>query len=554
MNFFVIILGIIFTIFSTAVLSYISMATMIGPWIAPVIVLMSSVILKMGKKFVGQENLNKNIALVQTIGSVGGIVAIGVGFSLPTLYFLDANIFNNLIQKPVSFSIFIAILCFCAGGLGIWLAGCFANSFIKKKNLNFPVSHLIYNMITSQSQQKQAKSMFFGIGASWIICFLKDGFLWTKGILFKVYYLFPNFAGNHIEIILSPMFWAIGFIIGIKVAFPLLIGMISKYLVLYLLNNHSYFLNFNLFLPLSDYDFVIAFCSGLVVSELILGFFKYPLILKQKIRSYSVERLWEKLRSFNEILKQKTYNRTAFTLFFSNIEPAFVLICSTGFLYYLGFGFPSLILLLIFIIVATRQISYIGAKIGFVTFGRFATFIMIPMMLLFSLDFVQITFLCVFFNVCAAAASDLLFDYKVGQLCGISFDEIKRYQWIGLLVASMCIGIFLYILFTSLHIGSPELFAQRGQTRALLIQSLNFDLRVVILGLLYGVILKKIGISPTLVLGGILMPNRITIGLMLGALISKLSGRVKDQFPFWCGIFAGESVWVMFSVISKMFY
>ena len=50
MDFFIIIVGIIFTIFSTAILSYISMATMVGPWIAPIIVLMSSAILKFRRK------------------------------------------------------------------------------------------------------------------------------------------------------------------------------------------------------------------------------------------------------------------------------------------------------------------------------------------------------------------------------------------------------------------------------------------------------------------------------------------------------------------------
>ena len=54
---------------------------------------------------------------------------------------------------------------------------------------------------------------------------------------------------------------------------------------------------------------------------------------------------------------------------------------------------------------------------------------MIPMLLIFKLDAIQITFLCVFFNICAACTTDLLFDYKVGELCNIDFKKIKPYEY-----------------------------------------------------------------------------------------------------------------------------
>jgi hypothetical protein len=204
------------------------------------------------------------------------------------------------------------------------------------------------------------------------------------------------------------------------------------------------------------------------------------------------------------------------------------------------------------IVIATYQIGYLGGQIGLITFGRFATFIMIPMMLMFKLDFVQVTFLCVFFNVCAGVASDLLFDYKVGQLCQIDFKVIRRYQWIGLIVASLCVGFFLWILFTNFQLGSPELFAQRAKARALLIQSFNFDFRIVFLGVIYGLILKKFKISPTMVFGGILMPTNLSIGLLLGAILSAIVKNAEEKIPFCSGVFAGESIWVITTVLLKI--
>lgn len=550
MNFFIIIPGIFFAILAAAILSYISMATMVGPWIAPAIVLASSIILKLRRKFVDQVSINKELAIIQTIGSIGGIIGVGVGFSLPTLYFLDKNVFDSLLVSPLYFSSFIAFLCIAAGGFGIWIARVLANKFIIKENLSFPVSKLIHNIITSQSQNQQARSMFGGFSLAWIISFLRDGLFRFKGLLPKVFYVFPNFLGRNLGIAIMPMLWAIGFIAGTGIVFPLFVGLVSKYLVLWPLNNHSIYLPIKIFSALPEGEFVMAFASGLVVSELILGLVKYPGIILDKIKNFSGFNYLDNLKSIS--LKKSNFKEGIKLIL--NLEFIFVFFLSIAFLSYLKFSFFSQIILLIFIVMATYQISFLAGKLGLVTFGRFATFIMIPMMMIFNLTAMQITMLCVFFSVTAAAASDLLFDYKVGQLCSVDFKKIHRYQWLGLIATSLTLGFFLWLLFTNFQIGSAELFAQRGKSRALLIQSLNFDWKVVLLGFFYGVILKKLKISPTMVFGGILMPNDLTIGLSIGAIISYFTKNSQIKTPFWSGVFAGESIWILFFILMKLFF
>ncbi len=550
LNLFVIIPSIVFTIFATAVLSYVSMATMIGPWIAPAIVLLTSLVFKLRRIPKNRSETNKEMALIQTVGSVGGILGVGVGFSLPTLYFLDPDAFNALIQFPVYFCTLIAVVCFAAGGFGIWLARCFADKFVEEERLEFPVSQMIYKMISSQSQEKQANSMMFGLGASGLICFLRDGVFRIQGILHKVYYIFPRFFGKEMVFAITPMLWAIGFIVGGGIVFPLLVGMFSKYFILYPLNNHANYLPFYLFSPFKYYDFVTAFCSGLVLSELIMGLLKYPKIILKKIKSFSGYDFFEKTKDLNGVYRNKLKTNSKFLI---NLEPVLTILGCIIILSYFKFSFFAQAFLLIAIVLFTYQISYLGGKIGLITFGRFATFIMIPMMLLFKLDFMQITFLCVFFNVCAGVASDLLFDYKVAQLCDLSFKKVHRYQWFGLVITSLCIGFFLWLLFTTFQVGSADLFAQRGKSRALLIQSLNFDFTVLFLGFLFGYILKKLKISPTMVFGGILMPNSLTIGLVVGALISWYTKKSEKYFPLWSGVFAGESIWILVSILLRLF-
>ncbi len=542
MTLIVLVLGIISTILAAASLSYISMATMVGPWIAPAIVLASSIVLKLRKRKDSESNKIKNLAIIQTIGSVGGIVGVGIGFSLPTLYFLDKQLFDNLINNPISFFVFIFFLCIAAGGFGIWLAHLFADKLLVKEKLSFPVSKLIYEIITSQSHGKQAKQLFWGFSSSWIICFFRDGFLRFKGFLPKNFYLFPSLFGKEFAIATMPMLLAIGYISGMSIVLPLFVGLLSKYLILLPLNNHSLYLPFKFFDVFNFEDFVTAFASGLVVSEFLLGLTGLPKLIWSKIKNFNLD--------FNLIKNKNLKNNFKY---FLDIELIITLFLSFAFLTYFKFSFFSQILLLIFVVLATYQLVYIGGKIGLVTFGRFATFVMLPMMLIFKLDYLQITLLVVFFNVCAAVASDLLFDYKVGQLSGIEFKKIKKYQWIGLFFTAISIGLFLWLLFSTFQIGSPELFAQRGKSRALLIQSLNFDIKILLLGFIYGLILKRFKISPTMVFGGILMPNNLVIGLLIGAVFSYFTKNKESKYSLWSGVFAGESIWILISILLRFF-
>jgi len=174
------------------------------------------------------------------------------------------------------------------------------------------------------------------------------------------------------------------------------------------------------------------------------------------------------------------------------------------------------------------------------------------MMLIFNINFIQITAVCVFFNICAATCSDLLFDFKTGSFCSLKRSELHLAQWIGLFVTSISIGVILYLLFTHLKLGSDQLFAPRGQSRALLVRSLNLDLHVVSLGFLYGFILKKLKVSPTMTFGGIIMPNRITFGLTIGGLLTLLTNNKEKYIPFCSGVFASGALWVLISILLKL--
>jgi hypothetical protein len=75
------------------------------------------------------------------------------------------------------------------------------------------------------------------------------------------------------------------------------------------------------------------------------------------------------------------------------------------------------------------------------------------------------------------------------------------------------------------------------------------DANIVLLGIGFGWILKRFKINSTMVFGGLLMPNGITIGLLLGSLGTLLTKKTDRWVSLCAGILAAESLWVMVSIL-----
>ena len=104
MNPFIIFMGSFFALLASVVIAHVSMVAAMGPWIAPIIVIISGVFARL--RFAGhnKEQMHQELALIQTVGSVGGIVAMAIGFTLPMLYFLQPEAFNEWMANPGYFS------------------------------------------------------------------------------------------------------------------------------------------------------------------------------------------------------------------------------------------------------------------------------------------------------------------------------------------------------------------------------------------------------------------------------------------------------------------
>lgn len=531
MNATMIITGLL-TLFSTTVMSYIAMATPIGPWIAPTIVLCALLIYAAiydGKQL-------DDALIYTTIGaSIGGIVATAFGFTFPTLYFLDSALFNDLLAQPVRFMMICSSIAFVAGWYGFWIADVTERTFIEQKSLPFPIGQMIYKMINAQKQLTKAVELAIGFFGTFIFSLLQNGIYRIGALVPKMVTLCSAFNYYCFEIPvlqfeLWPMLWAIGFVTGQMIVIPLLAGSLSKIIVAQPIQK--------LFFPaMKSTDFILAFCSGMVVEGALNSFL-----------SKNIKHLFNK-RIKNSFDLQK-WRQSLFTIDHALwYEGLALLIIMSLFFFYFGFTILTQWYLIICTSICAYQIIMIAGKIGLAQLGRFATFVLVPLLFMTNLNALQITIISMFVEISTGVAVDVLFGRKVVALSGSDKRIARGYQRAGLIASCAIIGAIFWLLTSHFQLGSPELFAQRGQARALLVYAKEFDYWVLLIGIVYGFALKCVRLNPMLVLGGILMPLNISIGLMLGGLLALVVKNSEEWVPFWSGVFAANSIWMLIQAL-----
>jgi hypothetical protein len=545
MNALIVSLVIFFSWFSTAILSYISMAVPIGPWIASTIVFACTFVLRIIG--VREDRLSQIVSCVVIGSSIGGIVATAMGFSLPTLYFLDKQLFDTWMSHRSFFVFVVSGLAFVAGLFGFWFADVVENRLLDERNLQFPISQLIYRMISARHYVKKSREMIVGFWLSLFLCFLQDGFGVVRGCVAKsvllvqdvvlIVYQVTIVRIDEVRLDLSPLFWAIGFVTGEVIAFPLLLGAVTRFLIMDPINSLCC-------AQISRDVFTLAFCSGIVVSGALDAIIALPSNV---------------FKIFNKMLKRVLIGKMGFAgvsvpfvdKFFL---PFFVIVVAlvSAYLSLFKFSVLSIVYLMIFSIACIYQIVTLAGRTGMAFLGRFATFVMIPGIFIFNLNYVQAMLIAAFVELSGGVATDIIMGRKLGKLMGIDRSAMRKLQFIGLFSSCAAIGLIFFILIKQLGLGSPDLFAQRAQARALLINARSFDMYVLFAGITYGYILKRLKINPILVFGGLLMPLNTSLSLVVGGALSRICKNKDRWYPFWSGVFAASSLWIIIrSVMIK---
>jgi hypothetical protein len=72
---------------------------------------------------------------------------------------------------------------------------------------------------------------------------------------------------------------------------------------------------------------------------------------------------------------------------------------------------------------------------------------------------------------------------------------------------------------------------------------------VLIIGAVFSFLISRLKVNALLVLGGILMPINISLGLIFGGILAIFSRDRSSWDPFWSGVFAANSLWMLFKTV-----
>lgn len=559
MNIVTIITALCLTIFSTAVMSYISMAIPIGPWIETTVVLIALLIFRFFTRYTQQQK-SKGILLSTASAGIGGILATGLGFSFPTLYFLDKALFTNWLSSPLYFIAAVSSLALVSGGFGLVVAEIFEYKLIYEEKMPFVIGQLIQKVVEAQQSMRQAINLMIGFIGTTIFLYVQSC---LRVISQQITFISSYTIGNlHIPTIgirtdMFPMFWSIGFVTGHLIAIPLLVGLVSKiffidpfyywysdaHSYLYILLHQYIFPYTNYVIPasagnLSSEDFTMAFASGMVLYGAIVGLLGTPKVLYKSAKQL--------IQNFSNYTNGSSASKIPL------LECVIVVICNTIFFSYFKFSFIAQLYLAIVTFVCTYQLLVIAGKIGIAPLGRFATFVMVPYIFIFGSNAIHITFISAFVEIAGGVACDVLFGRKMAELASITHKEIKSFQLFGLLVSSLSIGIIFWFLIMHFGLGTAgELPVNKAYGRALLVSLKNFDVYCMLFGCAFGYLLTRIKVNPTLALGGILMPINYSLMLVLGGLSTYLVRDKESYYPLCSGMFAANSLWMIMRTIIK---
>jgi hypothetical protein len=536
MNRSVILVAFLFTLFATAIMSYISMVMPIGPWVELILVLAGTIVFRL---FLGYEasgdqaaEFRRAVGLTTVAGGVGGIVATVCGFAFPTLYFLQPELFAQWLTHPFYFSVLMAVIVLSGGAFAFLVVHGMQERMLKDNKMTFPIGQMVSKVIAAQNQLRKALELFTGMVLTFIFGLLQR----CIGLIPQLLTLVPRisvfgvvFPPVVVRMDLLPIFVAVGYVAGHILTVPLAIGMVSKVFVLEPLQRIF-------FAQLGSPNFILAIGSGMVLQGAFLSFLRFPPVIMGAHKRFVAAQIQGLLPAL-----------------FSDLKG--LLLCggvlglvSLHFLFF-GFSLAAIGYILLFSAVCVYQLLVIGGKIGLAPFGRFATFVMVPGIFLFGFNALQVTLVSLFVGLSGGIAVDLMFGRKMAQITGIDQRQVAWFQFFGLVVSALSVGALFWVLINHFGLGSEDLVAQRAQARALLVNAYIFDYTVIALGACFGFVLNYLRMSALLVFTGLLFPIQFSLMLIAGGLLTYVPYDKQEWDPFWSGVFAAGSLWIMLRAI-----
>ncbi len=510
----------------------------------------------LGTLYRRRSTLLENI-IIQSIGQAAGVVVAGAIFTIPALYILDL--------KPSFLQIFLS--CLFGGYLGVVLLIPLRRYFVKDLHgqLPFPEGTAIANVLATGEKSKGSAGkvllIAFGIGFIYdlIVEFIH---LWNHHLNSKV--LFGSFGERvadmrfELKLNATAVYFGLGYIIGVRYAGIIAAGSVLSMLVLVPL---VYFAGHGLTVPLTP-PAVVALVADMDAAQ-IFGNYVRPMgigciafagiigILKMwKIIVSSLSLAFKGLvgggdGGETERTDRDMPPRNTFLIQLGSVVGMFLL-----FWYISGQISTALVgtvitfvLAFLFTPVAARAIAIVG--VNPVSGMTMLTLIIACLALVatgLSGDALGMSVaLVVGCAVCTALSTSGAFitDLKVGYWLGASPFQQERWKFLGIFIASLCVGAVIWVLSTSYGfmiedaagqmVVNPDLPAPQGNLMATIVSSvMGGEQQALLLFLLGGIVAVMLEMAkvPALAFGlGMYLPIEINMAVFFGAAVGHFIGR-----------------------------
>jgi hypothetical protein len=527
-------LTVILSALSGLIMTFISLAVPVGPWMHVTILLVMMAIARMLRAEYAQA------LYVTSAISVSASVATAMGFCFPTWYFLAPEEFLVLLSNPFRFCMVSVASIGLTAGWAYILASIKGAYISAHDQRSYPVGQLMYTVYSAAGSAAQALQVGAGIAVAGVYALgtrllaLPELFalcsrtvLMTWQVCSRMYVLM--LPALTIRVSMGAMFLALGYVSGHVIGVPLLVGAITKYGLLDVLQRAFW----------SDSvgdDFTFALCSGIVawsagLSMMHLARTLFGVLYNMRTGAALKERLRIQYAMGTDRVRQ--------------IQP---LIIGAGLLtmlsaWYLALRWDLALYVVIASSISAWQIAGIAQRTGLALVGRFATWVMLPGVLLYGINPIYATLFALGVEVCGMLVVDLLFNQMAAMRAGLNMQRVWWWQFLGLIIGLIVCSVSLWWLVSMYGIGqATPLVAQRARSRALLLQVTSFDWSVVMLGMMLSIGMGLLGINSTMALAGILLPLDITLLLVAGGALRLLFADPERWTPFWSGLFAASAL------------
>lgn len=537
---FVIFGTVIATACAATIMTYVCLAVPIGPWIDPTIALLALAVSGVISSIAAVQVMPECRMIVAGAG-IGGIAATAVAFSVPTIAFIDSGYYQHLLSNPYLFIAHVGGLIVCAGLFGLGFVVWRREEFLARTDYVYPLAVMVEKTLSAYQMGMQSlKMLAAGIGSVGLLQFGMR--FWGAGErmvrLFAarswMIWSFPSLALN---LDFLPMLISIGVMTGDVIAVPFAIGVVLKYLIVEPIHCAG------LVCTESIAQCMLAFCSGLVIEGVVSS-------LWSQIRSH-VRHASAASRSSNGIFSSSyAYCATWLTSLRTAPNFWFVVGCFGFGATWMWYAIQSSIGSLLFLVLATGacvyQLMIFMARAGLAPLGRYATFVMVPGMILFGYGAIEAALVAALVEIAGGVAASAISGCALLERSG---DTRRVLLWcvyvVAICTAALTVATILWVLSTKIGLGSISLVAQKAHLRALQLQVHTLPIRAVLVGVVCGACLKLLGINSTLALGGILMGFDWSCILIFSGLLGRYLPRKELFAPFWSGMCAASSLWII---------